>query len=104
MKKLIDCSETVLNVKVSQFFRDNYPRILSFYRVISVDIVDQKDKIVLIGYLGEHLFICYLIWDENKEEFIDCKNLGLYDVKTREAQKVEAKDLEDVILKLYTSE
>lgn len=103
MKRLKECSIDLLRVKIAQFINNRFYSIISYYRELFIDVLDEEKTVLLIGFLGEHLFVCHLIWDENKEEFIKCKNLGLYNNKTGEAQKLDANDLEDVILKLYSS-
>lgn len=101
MRKLKNCTPLFLNVRIAVFIQDNYPRIVSIYRELFVDILDEENTVLLIGKFSEHHFICYLIWDEKKEEFIECKNIGLYDLKTGLARIIDAKDLQDEILKLY---
>lgn len=101
MIKLTNCTPDFLNVRIALYIKDTYPSIVSIYRRLFVDILDKEKTVLLIGKFGEHLFICHLIWDENKEEFIDCKYIGLFDPKTEIARKIDAKNLEDEILKLY---
>lgn len=97
MKSLFEKTDDGIKVSIKDYFRKNCQEIIF---EINVYGITSAQSLSLIGKVDKLYIVCDLIWDKNKEDFVKCERIGLFDNQKHVAETVsDISDLSSAINK-----